>query len=265
MRYIHTLSLSPAVQDWLANSYHPHILHVFDRVCNLINEHRDVLSIVTPEIGNGPFNLVIESDLLFSKHLNFHSPISLHPNQLNLGNLIINIADANLWSSRPNWEMLHDKRVVILDQLTKLPITNYRFSSSLISNLSHALANADTSSCLNVAQQLAGLGAGLTPAGDDFLLGGIYATWILHPSEIAAVLTQEIAKIAAPLTTSLSAAYLKAGSRGEAAAAWHDFFNALSVDDPSAIELHIAKILSIGHTSGADAFAGFLGCMSVSQ
>jgi hypothetical protein len=67
MQSINFLAL--AVNDWLANSCQPHILHVFDHACNLINEHREVMSIVTPQIGNGLFNLIVEYNVLFSEHL----------------------------------------------------------------------------------------------------------------------------------------------------------------------------------------------------
>jgi len=309
MQSIHALSLTANARDWLANSSQPRILHVFDQACNLINERGEVLSIVTSEIGDGPFNLVIpglrksfggfssedglrQTSEVFSDHLHAESPISIRANQLNLGNLTIDTSNARLWSPCPDWEVLHAKRDDILNPImslrgrrsparsnlladleiassqrastllaTTLPITNYQplLPSSLLSTLSAALATADISSALIITSQLAGLGNGLTPAGDDFLLGAIYAAWIIHPPEVSRVLAQEIANTAAPLTTSLSAAWLRAGSRGEASAMWHDFFNALLMADSSTIQLQIVKLLSVGHTSGRDALAGFLG------
>jgi len=59
MQSINALSLAPDVRNWLANSRQPCILHVFDHACNLISERREVLSIVTPQIRNGPFNLIV--------------------------------------------------------------------------------------------------------------------------------------------------------------------------------------------------------------
>ncbi|MEO7841746.1 MAG: hypothetical protein ABIU06_20575, partial [Anaerolineales bacterium] len=116
MQYIYAIALAPDVYDWLANSRYPRILHIFDRVCNLINERREVLSIVTTQIGNGPFNLVIEGDVLFSDLLNLQSPISNSSNYLNLGDLTIHTDNAKLWSPRPDWEMLRARRDSILDQ-----------------------------------------------------------------------------------------------------------------------------------------------------
>ena len=117
MQSISSLSLAPAVIDWLANTRHPRILHVFDHACNLTNEHRDVLSVVTPQIGNGPFNLVIGDDVLFPNHLHGQSLISIDSDQLHLGDLIIHTADAKLWTSHPDWERLHAGKDRILGGL----------------------------------------------------------------------------------------------------------------------------------------------------
>ncbi len=263
MRSIKALSYAPDVNDWLANSRDPRILHVFDQVCNLINERREVLSIVTPQIGNGPFNLVVNDNVLFSEYLNTESPISIRADQLHLGDLIIRTTSAKLWCPRPDWETLYAKRENILGQLATLPFSNHQSSipNSLLSALSIALTNADLHSSLIATQKLAGLGNGLTPAGDDFILGAIYAAWIIHPPEIASVLAEAIANTAAPLTTSLSAAWLMSTVKGEAGILWHDFFDALISAQSITIKDSINKILAVGATSGADALAGFISVM----
>jgi len=264
MQFINTLSITADARNWLANSHHPRILHIFDQVCNLINERSEVLSIVTPQIGNGPFNLVVEDDILFSEHLNLESPISSSPNLLNLGDLTINTSNAEFWSPRPDWETLHARRDDVLALLAKLPVTNYESPVSLRSvqfsnSLAPALANAELPASLTATQKLAGLGIGLTPSGDDFIMGAILAAWIIHPADVVGTLAAEVTEVAAALTASLSAAWLKSAGRGEAGILWHNFFDALISVDAIAIQLSVKKILSIGHTSGADALAGFFG------
>jgi hypothetical protein len=133
-------------------------------------------------------------------------------------------------------------------------ITTDQFPTSL----STALALADLPTSITAAKRLAGLGIGLTPSGDDFILGAIYATWIIHPLEIASKLAEEITSIAAPLTTSLSAAWLKSAGKGEMGILWHELFEALLSADPAQIQGSMDKILAIGETSGADALAGFV-------
>lgn len=289
MPSINAISLAPDVTEWLTNSRHARILHVFDQACNLINERGQVLSVVTPQIGNGPFNLVVEHDVLFSDHLHVKSPISIHVNQLNLGYLNINTINTRLWSPCPDWERLHARRDDILNQILSLRasnsdrsnsyhreeitssvfgsallrsdlsamtgITSYQFSHSLLSSL----VNADLPFSLIATQRLAGLGIGLTPAGDDFILGAVLAAWIIHPPEIASSLAKEITNTAAPLTTSLSAAWLRSSGKGEAGILWHHFFEALAAHDPMHVQEALDKINAVGETSGADALAGFIG------
>jgi hypothetical protein len=290
MQSINALSLTPDVHKWLANSRHPRILHIFDHACNLINERREILSIVTPQIGNGPFNLVIEGDVYFSDHVTEQSLISIQANQLALEDLTIHLTDPKLWSARPDWERLHTERDEILSQVLslpntnykercldtpfaksaqgystttfnpKLPITNYSSPTLQFSNsLSSSLAKADLLLSLTAAQKLAGLGNGLTPAGDDFIMGALYSAWIIHPLGVATILTKEIANTAAPLTTSLSGAWLRSAGMGQAGILWHQYFDALLSVDLVRSQEAMDKILAVGETSGADAFAGFFG------
>lgn len=260
MQTIKALSLAPAVRIWLENPQHPRILHVFEQACNLVNERKEVLSIVTPKIGDGPFNLVIEEDLFVSQNLSLESQISIFPNQLILADLTVKTADAKLWNPHPDWERLHARKDEIFNQLMSLSLPNSQLSipNFLVSNLSSALANVDISTAKIVASQLAGLGQGLTPSGDDFIMGAIYATWTIHPPDIAKDLAREIANTAAPLTTSLSAAWLRSAGRGEAGILWHDFFDALLSADSGSTQYTIDKILTVGETSGFDSMSGFI-------
>jgi hypothetical protein len=261
MQSINALSLAGEVNNCLETSHSLRILHVFDQTCNLINEHNEVLAIVTPEIGNGPFNLVVEDDVLFSEHLKAESPIYASANQISLGDLTIHVRNARLWNPRPDWGMLHTKRIELTNQIPSLPVAAYQpsLSPTLLSTFSLSMAIRDFPSSIATAKKLAGLGQGLTPAGDDFIMGAIYAAWIIHPADIARVLTEEIANTAAPLTTSLSAAWLRSAGKGEAGILWHEFFDALSVSDNARTHQAVDKILAVGETSGADALAGFIG------
>ena len=107
------------------------------------------------------------------------------------------------------------------------------------------------------ARRLAGLGGGLTPAGDDFLAGLMLRAWLDHPAPEA--FCWPIVDAAAPRTTALSAAFLRAAARGECSAAWHGLLAALAGGGPALLEEAMCRVLAHGHTSGADMLAGFLG------
>ena len=270
MHLIRAISLAPLVHDWLADTRQPRILHVFEDACNLVNENGDVLSIVTQKIGEGPFNLIVQGNVSFSKHLAKESSVSIRGDELVLGELIISFAYAKIWKPRPEWDVLHGQKETILSRLDELQIANGRdrsnatdfiaIQSPISNSLTASLANADLPSALTAAKKLAGLGMGLTPSGDDFLMGSILAAWILHPVETASHLAKEIAETAAALTTSLSAAWLRSAGRGEAGILWHELFNSLLLNTD--VKFPIANILSTGETSGADALAGFVGVLT---
>ncbi len=266
MHGIHALSLAPSSTGWLTHSNQPKILHVFDEVCNLINERREVLSIVNTEIGNGPFNLVIEEPVLFTKHLDVESKVSIQDTQIVLGNITITFAEAKTWNPIPKWDELQKNKYKIIKQLSECGLdtpsaiaSGYSTTTnlqSLISSLCSSIISQDLPTIRNTTSKLAGLGIGLTPAGDDFLMGAMYAAWVIHPQDTAKGIAEELAGIAAPLTTSLSGAWLRSAAKGEAGELWHEFFDAL-IEDKN-IYVPMSKILSVGETSGSDALAGFL-------
>ncbi|HEX5810335.1 MAG TPA: DUF2877 domain-containing protein [Anaerolineales bacterium] len=276
MRIINARALAPQVNHWLATSRQPRVLHIFDHACNVINERREILSVVTPHIGEGPFNLVVD-EYLFSNDLGVESLVSIVDGSLLLGGLRIHVTNAKLWHPRPDWESLHARKNDILRLLTQLHISSDLKTSftaylsraadlhhsvlpipqSLVSSLSSALATADSASARKIASRLAGTGIGLTPSGDDFLMGAIYASWIIHPAEAVHAFARDIASTAASLTTSLSAEWLRSAGRGEVGIRWHEFFESLLSGDPLHIRVAMENILQIGETSGADAFRGF--------
>lgn len=260
---IEAISLTKVILDWLADSHRPRVLHVFDHACNLINERREVLSVVTPQIGNGPFNLVIPDGLFFTEYLDAHSTVFIEKNKLCIDDVVIQIGYTNEWSPRPNWENLYAQRVEITKRASQIPIPHSQFSSRnpQTAVFSNALAASDVSSAKSIASKLSGLGSGLTPSGDDFILGALYASWIIHPPERMQTLANEIAETAAPSTTSLSAAWLRSAGRGEAGMLWHELFNILLLPHAD-LQPPISKLSSVGETSGADALAGFFRVIS---
>jgi hypothetical protein len=116
--------------------------------------------------------------------------------------------------------------------------------------------------------RIAGAGQGLTPAGDDFLVGFAGATVCAGgraesrgksegfpcPPRIIAVALLEGAKF----TTELSATQLRLASRG----LFSDYLGALAAgiasDDSPKTIASLRRLCTIGHSSGADTATGFL-------
>jgi len=117
--------------------------------------------------------------------------------------------------------------------------------------------------------RLIGWGEGLTPAGDDFLvglMGGLDA--LAATSAVRRIfLTRLSAAISARagLTTPIAAHYLGLAARGHFIAQLHQLRDALlSANEVTSLHGSVDKVLALGATSGADLVAGLLSGVSAS-
>jgi hypothetical protein len=146
--------------------------------------------------------------------------------------------------------------------LQKVP--HFPRSHALMGGLAESLARRNRRGLKVVTSSMAGLGPGLTPAGDDFLAGVLLALALTQGlrddpelGEIAGMLLET----ATPRTGEISAAYLKAAHAGEASEPWHRLLGALAGDHPDSREASARSVMQTGETSGADMLAGFLTAM----
>lgn len=112
------------------------------------------------------------------------------------------------------------------------------------------------------ARRLAGLGPGLTPAGDDLLVGWLAGIFFYgergNLGVRGAAVGQAVAATAAARTTRLSAAWLRHAGMGEFAEPWHQLAAGLETGDPAVMAQATHCILNTGATSGQEAMKGFL-------
>jgi len=257
------------------------VLAVFERACLLSTPGGEVLSLVLPAVDDGPLNVVVEGEPGAFSGLAQAMRARLRDGQLTVGHVRVPLAGAATWEPRPEWERLRAAGAAAparLEQLREVALARASRDSLLLLLAPHggsgggarpraevetaraaaadlAAGRAGDPARLEAAAwRLAGLGGGLTPAGDDFLVGAMLRAWLEGPAPGA--FCQAIAGVAAPRTTLLSAALLRAAARGECSAPWHRLLAALESGAPPAPA--VDAILAHGHTSGADALAGFL-------
>ena len=357
------LSIAPTAREWLRHATGARVLHVFERACNLVNSAGEVVSLVSPELREGPFAIVVPLEVSFSCLIDVDSHVAVQDPTLDVGDLRIDASTAREWNPRPRWEdarralssdlidelcewlsacapsdslaqalfkgldfgkrlyLRSDSRLrpgtwrtiepakACIPEFARLsrsdiarpglpnPGQNRGFGNPLrafpdllrpqkgrwnrwavvqvsvieaarrpIAALQAGITRGDPALCRSGTHGLAGLGFGLTPAGDDFLLGAMVAIWSAFPSGEAAALAGSIAVASAPLTTRLSAAWLQAAARGEVAAPWHDLLAGVTARSRERVLSAAERILDMGHTSGADALAGLAaGLIAVGQ
>jgi hypothetical protein len=111
----------------------------------------------------------------------------------------------------------------------------------------------DDGSLVQTVAALIGLGPGLTPSGDDFLMGALALLDALGQTNIHAALAQAVAGAAPTLTSPLSACFLRAAAAGHVGESLHDAVASLLAGNADAA---VAAAQRIGHTSGWDMLAG---------
>lgn len=108
------------------------------------------------------------------------------------------------------------------------------------------------------ALRLLGCGPGLTPSGDDRLVGVLVALRALRRDAGAHALGDAVMAEAPQRTSRISAAHLRAACRGEAVAPVHDVLAALLSGNAPACAAAVRRALAYGQHSGADALAGIM-------
>lgn len=108
------------------------------------------------------------------------------------------------------------------------------------------------------ALALLGCGPGLTPSGDDVLVGVLVMLHAAGRHDAARLLAGAVTTEAPRRTSRISAAHLVAASRGEAVEPVHDVVQALLAGEPAACATSVKRLLAYGHSSGADALRGMV-------
>jgi hypothetical protein len=119
----------------------------------------------------------------------------------------------------------------------------------------NALVRADVRSeaFQQAARYLVGRGKGLTPSGDDILLGFFLVLKLFGQD---AGLTRPLLDFAGQSTTAISAAYLKDLANGFVSEYFQAFCQAVALEYSDGLRSAIDKIKTIGSTSGYDSLMG---------
>ena len=129
--------------------------------------------------------------------------------------------------------------------------------------LAAACAGDDAPAATEAAMSLLGLGPGLTPSGDDFVGGALFARGALAAlgaadatawSRAAAI----VGEAARDATTPISVALLGDLLEGHGWSALHELVCALAADDLARAVSAAARLTRLGHSSGWDVLAGFI-------
>ncbi len=256
----------PLLANLAQHPFSGRVMGRFRRACNFIDDAGRILTLTLPEPGNGPFSIVIAGQPGLFETLSPNQTLQATDRFLSLGSQRITLHKAKIWE--PTLPRL--KQPFPMHPLTEIikPYTVWprpNNQTALAGQMAHIAAKATTqlkqaltpppnrANITKAAAQLAGLGQGLTPAGDDYLVGVMAALQLTDQKDII----PDIAKAALPKTTALSQAFLSAASKGQFFEPWHRLTQTLATADRQTITAAVENIAHFGASSGLDALAGF--------
>jgi len=287
--------VAPHAVEWLGQAGRLRVHSLYRQSLNLIDRRGELFSLVLPAVGPGPFALVVQPTRRspwpaggFAGLLEVDSRVDLKAEVIEVGPLEVRLSDLELWQPCPDWDRLRAGLTPV--QLQRLAeLLQHHAPAGSLAPLADSLALREADAGLapqqlelampralagparrllielvlgnpdrvrGAAANLSGLGGGVTPAGDDFLLGAVHALWITCPRDRVRELATGVVAAAGPRTNAVSLAWLRAAARGEAANEWHALFEAVLAGRP--IDQVARVLIRHGHTSGADALAGFV-------
>ncbi|MFP4394224.1 MAG: DUF2877 domain-containing protein [Anaerolineales bacterium] len=251
------------------------VLGRFRRVMDLLVGD-EVIALALPAVGNGPFHIVVGALPSFEASEARGMTLSWAGNVAHLGRWRLDFgASPALWNPCPDWGTLRlrEERLSALRALAReaaracearSPFVALLLGESMpqIAALERALARQDTTDFQEAVAAIAGLGPGLTPAGDDFLAGVMVASRLVKDApyfDIPAL----IFEAASARTNRISRAFLRAAREGQVDERWHRLLDALAGPnsaslDPHTLEQRARAVLAFGASSGLDMLAGFL-------
>lgn len=258
---------------------------IFNRVINIVDKKGMMLSIASKEIDNAPFTIRVNNmgEIRFRDlNIKVGSLVTKYKNSVRIDDkLNINFFKAVQWlTNKPVIKTIPVETVVksisfynnVLAAAGASGGCKYFYIKNYLKdyNYNPNIIEAELSSAIEVFFRgigkgsgknitgLIGLGAGLTPSGDDFVTGFITvlaSVDIPFVHDIFSNLTRDI-KMDAVSTTDISKQMIFSAVNGESRENIYNFIHALITGKPSELEESIPKVLSIGSSSGTDLSIG---------
>ena len=254
----------PLLESLAKKPFFGYVSGIYKHSCNIMGADGRIITLALPSIGKGPFSIVVEGKNLLTSITTKMCVRSDH-HGLAVNNMqFIHLNSVDCWEPRlfqfPRSFHIKTSIAELLKDYTQwLEEPNGVYSDEIVKNqlvmgakaLQHALSNGHSTK--KIVTYLAGLGFGLTPSGDDYLLGVMASLWLTRNTSFL----DEIAQTANRKTTSLSANLLKAASKGEFSESWHQLAKGIFSQDTKTAQHAVFNFSQIGAFSGRDALAGF--------
>jgi hypothetical protein len=254
----------------------------FKRTINIqCLDNDELYTIGCHEIDNGPNTLVIEKNEFNDLDLAVNDTVFTTDQMLMISNkLIISVEKADMWESKlpiypVNPEVFYQniskvKQFIDLHgkdggiKKSQMPQSPFDMEMSKILEervltLQAEIMKEGMPNAVYNASRLIGLGPGLTPSGDDFLVG-LFTSMNIPNSPLYGYRTfaDEVVEKAKTLTNAISYMALKKAAHGHVRESIIQLVQSIFNGKEEEVTLSLNKVLNIGSSSGTDIALGLL-------
>ena len=262
---VRALSVDGELLDHVfARPFAARVHSVFDHAVN-VQDGTDLITLTTGGSDDSPRTLVVTANSFAQLSLTRATRVTVRGSSLSVGGLVVDFGQARRWQPvLPEWAA-HPGLVRDLERLVYAEGTGDSMRTDGVLRwttraFEGALAVEDLDSAAGLGTRLIGLGGGLTPAGDDYLVGMCTALalpgegWQPHRRLLARIIADNVHR-----TNDISSATLLQAARGRVRQTIIDVVRSLATGEAATLPGRVRRLLAIGHTSGSDIAAGLLG------
>lgn len=271
--YLRALFADKLLLDTLTKNHCQGYIHsIFAHAVNMKIEDNEIFSLLSREGDSGPHVIVVDIQSFKEVEIHKKEPVWTDEDMLHLGHVTVDLHSIQIWEQE---KIVYPQNTSVLEQniawmhscvLVPGPLDETPFSQNCRSILcSHtqsivsSLSKGDMKNAKACAAALLGLGTGLTPTGDDILLGLILTCTIKDsPTKIYRSMFAELVEQAESATHCLSCAGMKHALRGMCRSSLTAFIKSLMYETEDDCKRQLLPVLEIGSSSGTDIAYGIL-------
>ncbi|WP_339270804.1 DUF2877 domain-containing protein [Paenibacillus sp. FSL W8-0187] len=268
--------------------FHGTVHSIFDRTVNLrCRTNGELYTLATDNVDNAPNTLVTDIASFSKRGLTIGDQFYAEGDRLCVGkNAAIMLQQVHVWRSKlppypedeevlrnhvaaaQSWIEAHGKA----GGMKRAAETGNPFDQEMerllrerSTGLLEALSKGEVSLASHYAIQLIGLGPGLTPSGDDFLVG-LFAVMNLTNGPLFKIrhVCEQVVAASADRSNPISYMALMKAASGQVRESIGDFMNHMIHGSKTEVISSLSRVLDIGSTSGTDIALGLVNGLKLS-
>ncbi len=292
--HLNAISIGTTANTRLTQHEMGRVHSVFQQVIN-ISVHDNLISIVGKRVGQGPLNIVVNfpHDLDLTAIVKAGDIVTLDETIRIDNTLSITTNSTSIWEASINFQdLLHPVNVILsnievvkevvlasknlkglgelIDHVNDMEISSTyqlepisKFAVPHISSLIRAIRLRISHDIIQSSNKIIGLGSGLTPSGDDMLIGLMIS--MIYISENVQGIDLDVEKISSDIisditgrTTIISEEFLREAACGRVNEPVATLMEKILISGQKEMRESAKKVLSVGSTSGADTIFGII-------